>query len=80
MLLGDSISPYSATCPDKSPKINSSYQSTKPPFEGKAASLLLPGNDNVAGVHVHLKTLGNSEFTCVQALLLVFTLRTDVYV
>ena len=39
--------------------------------EGKAASQLPPGNDNVAGVHLCLTSLGNSEFTCVQALLLV---------
>ena len=38
------------------------------------------GTTDVAGVHLYLKTLGNSEFTCVQALLLVSTQRNDVYV
>ena len=38
------------------------------------------GTTDVAGVHMYFKTVGNSEFTCVQALLLASTQRTDVYV
>ena len=45
---------------------------------GKATSQLPPGDDNVVGVHLCLNSLGNSEFTCVQALLLVSTTKTDV--
>jgi len=46
--------------------------------EGKAASLLPPGDENVVGIHLCLNSLGHSEFTCVRALLLVSTTNTDV--
>ena len=46
--------------------------------EGKAASLLPPGDDNVVGVHLCRNSLGNSEFTCVRALLLVSATKTAV--
>ena len=46
--------------------------------QGRAASQLPPADDNVLGVHLCLNYLGKSEFTCVQALLLVSTITTDV--
>ena len=46
--------------------------------EGKAASLLPPGDDNVVGVPLWPFSLGNSEFTCVRAMLLVSATRSDV--
>ena len=39
--------------------------------EGKAASQLPPGDDNVVGAPLCRESLGNTEFTCVRALLLV---------
>ena len=46
--------------------------------EGKAASLLRPGEDNVVGVNLCLNCLHHTDFTCVRALLLVSTTKAVV--